>query len=422
MKNFWQKSVLLLEIIFILVALIASISYFSSLNNPKSDLKAVSPTPSPTPEQTLVPEKTPASTPTSTPEPEPQPIYANLVSAGDCVLHKAFQQSALTDNGQAYDFTSVFEAIKPYTDSSDFSLISFESAATNNRKDYTGYPMFNCPPEIFDAFDKVGLDLVNNSNNHQLDRKVKGMLETRDNIEKAGLEVLGVYEGEETRYLIKDLNGIKVGLMAYTYSCNMNEKALSTEDQIRHLALIDEARMKKEITEMEAKGDITVVAMHWGTEYTQTPTDYQKKLARDMISWGADVILGSHPHVVQPSEIIEYQGEAKYVIYSMGNFVSNQRRGASGYPNTHKELCEDSMLVHLTFMKDPVTQKTVIETVDHIPTWLWRYPENGGYQFRVVPLPSPDYYQKGEYSKEVLAEANDSYQRTMRLVTDYKRP
>ncbi len=364
-----------------------------------------------------VPEETPIPTPTPTPEPTPR--TAILTSAGDCVLHKAFQESAYVKGEDIYDFYDIFSDLEDYLSYSDYSIISFESAATNKRNDYTGYPLFNCPPEIFNSFYQVGFDLVNNSNNHQLDRKLSGMLETRDNIKSRGLDVIGVYEGEEPRYLIKDLNGIKVGIMAYTYSCNMNELALSEEERYKHLALIDEERIQKELMKMEELVDTTVVLMHWGIEYNQTPSEQQKKLARDMISWGADVILGSHPHVVQPSEIIEYNGEQKYVIYSMGNFVSNQRRGASGYPLTNKERAEDSMLVQVEFIKDPYTGKTTISKVDHIPTWLWRYTENGGFKFKVIPVPSVGYYTNEEFPQDALNEAYASYERTMKLVTDY---
>lgn len=407
-----KNAIIVVAVILTMILGVFAVSFYNSLHGSpeKAEKESLSPSPSATP--SIVP------TPESTPEPEP--VTATIVSAGDCVLHKLFQESALIGDDK-YDFYPIFEAIKPYTEPASYSLISFESASTNKRNDYTGYPLFNCPPEIFDAFKKVGLDMVNNSNNHQLDRKLSGMFETRDNIQKAGLEVAGIYDGEEPRYLIKDLNGIKVVIMAYTYSCNMNELALTEEQRYNHLSLIDEERMKKEITEMEEKADVTVIAMHWGVEYTQNPNDSQKRLARDMISWGADVILGSHPHVVQPSEIISHEGEDKYVIYSMGNFVSNQRRGASGYPKTHKELCEDSMLVHIEFLKDPKTGKTVIQKVDHIPTWLWRYSENNRYKFKVIPVPELDYYKNGEYPEEALYEAYESYKRTMSLVTDYVR-
>ena len=253
-----------------------------------------------------------------------------------------------------------------------------------------------------------------------MDRKLAGMFETRDNIRSRGLDVLGVYDGEEQRYLIKEVNGIKIGIMAYTYSCNMNELALTEEERYKHLALIDEERIKEELTDMEEKVDVSVVCMHWGVEYQQQPTQEQMKLARDMVSWGADVILGSHPHVVEPSEMIEHNGEQKYVIYSMGNFVSNQRRGASGYPLTHKERAEDSMLVKVEFEKNPETGKTIIKEVTHIPTWLWRYNENGVYRFKVIPVPHKDFYQNSEYSEDVLFEAYDSYDRTMNLVQDYR--
>lgn len=361
----------------------------------------------------------PTPEPTPVPTPEPTPQTAILTSAGDCVLHETFQKSAYQPEEKIYDFYDIFSDLKSYLEPSDLSIISFESAATNDRNNYTGYPMFNCPPEIFNSFFDVGFDIVNNSNNHQLDRKVKGMLETRENIRSRGLEVLGAYDGEEPRYIIRDLNGIKVAVMAYTYSCNMNEAALSEEQQYRHLALFDRERMEKEIREMEATADVSVICMHWGVEYTQKPNNEQKKLAQDMISWGADVILGSHPHVVQPTEMIEFEGESKYVIYGMGNFVSNQRRGASGYPTTHKELAEDSMLVQVKFIKDPATEKTTIAHVDHIPTWLWRYPESGGYRFKVIPVPETGFYKNGEFPEDALKEAYDSYERTMSLVQDF---
>ena len=182
----------------------------------------------------------PLPSPEPTPEPTPEPPKtAVLMSAGDCVLHKLFQDSAYIPGEDRYDFYSIFSPIEEYLAESDVSIISFESAATNKRNDYTGYPLFNCPPEIFDTFKAVGFDIVNNSNNHQLDRKLSGMFETRDNIKSRGLDVLGVYDGEEPRYLIKEVNGIKIGIMAYTYSCNMNELALSEEQRYRHLALID---------------------------------------------------------------------------------------------------------------------------------------------------------------------------------------
>lgn len=368
----------------------------------------------------IAPEIIPVPSPEPTPEPTPEPPKtAVLMSAGDCVLHETFQYSAYLPEENRYDFYSIFSPIEEYLSESDVSIISFESAATNKRNDYSGYPLFNCPPEIFDTFKYVGFDIVNNSNNHQLDRKLTGMFETRDNIKSRGLDVLGVYDGEEQRYLVKEANGIRIGIMAYTYSCNMNELALTEEQRYKHLALIDRERIQKELADMEENVDVSVVCMHWGVEYRQQPTEEQKQLARDMISWGADVILGSHPHVVEPSEMIEHNGEQKYVIYSMGNFVSNQRRGASGYPLTNKERAEDSMLVKVQFEKNPETGKTIIREVTHIPTWLWRYLENGVYRFRIIPVPSKSFYQNNEYGEDVLAEAYASYDRTMSLVQDY---
>jgi len=374
------------------------------------------------------PVSTPATTqdstilPTSTPEPMPAPITATLVSAGDCVIHTALQKAAKIEGEDRYDFTHMFEEIKPFIESADYSIVSYEGAATNNRNDYSGYPSFNCPPELFDAFKYAGFDLVNNANNHQLDRRVKGMLETRENIRKRGLDVIGAYDGEEPRYLIKDLNGIKVGFMAYTYGSNGNEALLTSEEIARHLAFFDKKRMEKEIRELEEKADITVVLMHWGNEYWRKPSEQQISLSNDLFEWGADVILGSHPHVVQPTEIRTVNGETKYIIYSMGNFLTNQWHEWFDDPKDQKWLREDSILVTIEFLKDPVTQKTVINKVKHIPTWLSR--EGVGTNniiHRILPIPTRDYYDNSNYPEEIIKKAYESYDRTIEFFTDYER-
>ncbi len=425
MKNLKIKSIIITIVICVIAVFAAGC--FNNQGNPLENSQgSVSPTPTlaetPTDLQTSTPISTPAPTPIETPEPEPTPITATLVSAGDCVIHKALQKAAKVDGEDRYDFTHMLEDVKPFVEHAHYSIISYEGAATNKRDDYAGFPYFNCPPEIFDSFKYAGFDLVNNSNNHQLDRRVKGMLETRENVRNRGLEIIGAYNGEEQRYIIKDLNGIKVGIMSYTYGSNGNEGLLTSQEIAKHLAFFDRPRMEKEIKELEEKADITVVLMHWGNEYWRKPSEHQINLSNDLFKWGADVILGSHPHVIQPSEIRMVDGEAKYIIYSMGNFLSNQWHEWFDDPKDKKWLREDSLLVSLEFLKDPITQKTVISKVKHIPTWLSREEVNGSLVHKIIPIPTRDYYQAGDYSEEILKKAYASYDRSFDYFTDYEMP
>ena len=166
-----------------------------------NDQAGISPNPavSESPVSTPVPTPTPTPSPSVTPEPVPTPITATMIAAGDCVIHDDLQKAAKIEGEDRYDFTHMFEEIKPFVESADYGIISYEGAATNNRNDYAGFPYFNCPPELFDAFKYAGFDLVNNANNHQLDRRVKGMLETRENIKNKGLDVIA-YNAKEQIY------------------------------------------------------------------------------------------------------------------------------------------------------------------------------------------------------------------------------
>lgn len=419
-----KRKPLILLIILTILALVL-LAYIISALNKEDNNGQVNPSPSPTgaPTATSTPELTPTREPTSepTPEPTPETIKATIVSAGDCVIHDKIRLAAKIDGEDSYDFTHMFEDIKPFVEKADYALISYEGAATNKRNDYSGYPIFNTPPEIFDAFRYAGFNLINNSNNHQLDRRVSGMLETRENIKKAGLEIIGAYDGEEPRYLIKDINGIKVGFMAYAYGSNGNEAALTSDQIYKHLALFDKPRMEKEIKELEEKADVTVIAMHWGHEYWTTPNDQQISMAKEMFEWGADVILGSHPHVIQPSEIHTVNGETKYVVYSMGNFLTNMLHEWYDDPKKEKWLQEDGTLISIEFTKDLTTEKTIISKIIHIPTWLSREKIDGDTIHRILPIPSRDYYKEGDLSDELLKKALESYDRTIGNFTDYEQ-
>ncbi len=363
------------------------------------------------------------STPTLSPSPTPIPIpklTATILSAGDVIMHDAVIQSGKKDSGD-YDYTGIFKEIKPYVQKSDFSIISYEGVSLDSDKNYTGYPLFNAPPAIMEAFSDTGFKMVNTGNNHCLDRGLKGLLETGNIIKQLKMQVIGTFQDIAVpRHKIHDLNGIKVGFLSYTYGCNMNENRLTKEEQDIHLNLIDNEKLKMEIEALSKTTDMVVVLVHWGIEYRQEPTDAQKKLADSMFLWGADIVLGSHPHVVEPSEIRETDGKNKYVIYSMGNFLSNQIGGNNPNPRNN-DLTEDSMMISLEIEKDLETGKTSLTSVKHIPTWVYRYMENGIYQYTIFPIPSPEHESLNKHDDTLAEKLRNSYNRTMSMVKDWDR-
>lgn len=367
----------------------------------------------------LTPSPTPAPTLTPSPTPEPLPVKKiTILSAGDVVMHDAVIRSG-KNSDDSYDYNAIFDQIKPYAEKADFSIVSFEGVSLESDTNYTGYPLFNAPPAIISAFSYAGFDMVNTGNNHCLDRKLAGLLETRNIIKKHKMQVIGTYQdAAEPRHKIQDINGIKVGFLAYTYGCNMNENILTQEQRDTHLSLIDEEKIQKQIATLSPLSDIVVVLMHWGTEYKHEASKAQKDLADKIFSWGADIILGSHPHVVEPSEIREVNGETKYLIYGMGNFLSNQIGGNN--PNErNNDFTEDSVMVTLEIEKDFNTGKTSLISVKHIPTWVYRYSEKGVYKYTIYPIPSPDLEMEDAKLAEKLSK---SYKRTMEKVQDFPAP
>ncbi|NLN65696.1 MAG: CapA family protein [Clostridiaceae bacterium] len=364
---------------------------------------------------------TPVPSPTLEPTPSPVPVLsATILSAGDVIMHDAVIASGKI-NDELYDYTDIFEKVKPYVEKADFSVISFEGVVMDSDKNYTGYPLFNAPPAIMTAFANTGFDMVNTGNNHSLDRKLKGLLESRNIIKQEKMQVIGTFQdAAEPRHKIQNLNGIKVGFLSYTYGCNMNENHLTEEERNTHLSLIDRDKIQKDIEALAPRVDMVFVLMHWGVEYRQQPTEEQKELSNDMFQWGADVILGSHPHVVEPSEIHEVNGELKYVVYSMGNYLSNQIGGSNPTARSN-DLTEDGMMVCLTIEKDMKTGITSLVSVKHIPTWVYRYSEDKKHKYTVYPIPSIEDSTFEGLDEKLAEKLRNSYNRTIKMVQDYSR-
>jgi len=367
---------------------------------------------------TVTPTVTPSPTATPEPTPTPAPVIATILAAGDVVMHDAVIRSGKISDGE-YNYNYIFDRVKPYIEEADYSIVSFEAACVESDKNYTGYPLFNAPPAIISAFSYAGFDMVNNANNHCLDRGLKGLLESREIIKQKNLQVIGTFsDASEPRYNIQDVNGIKIGFLAYTYGCNMNENRLTEEERNIHLSLIDKEKIKKEIETLSPLVDLVVVLMHWGVEYRVEPTGEQKELANMMFEAGADIILGSHPHVVEASEIIETDGGTKYIIYSMGNFLSNQIGDDKSSPRNN-DLTQESVMVSIKVEKDLESNKVRILSVKHIPAWVYRYRENDIYKYSIIPIPSLDDEIFSTADEKLSEKLKNSYERTMKKMQDY---
>lgn len=275
----------------------------------------------------------------------------------------------------SYRFDTFFKEVKSLIEAGDYSSVSFEAPMAGPASGYTGYPVFNSPDEVADTFREAGFDLVVTANNHILDKGYDGAVRTLEVLESRGLDTVGVYRTPEQsrEFLIKDLQGIKVGYLAYTYGTN----GIPVPPEHPYLVnLLERQRVLADIAALRPQVDVVVLVLHWGLEYSPRPTMEQQALAREFCAAGADIILGSHPHVIQTMEVIPLEKRNCFVIYSMGNFISHQRGRERN----------SGIILQMQISKNISTGRTWLETVDYIPTFSHSYSDHGRMFFRVVPV------------------------------------
>ena len=311
---------------------------------------------------------------------------ARVVANGDILCHDALYYTAKKSDG-GYDFNPFFEYVKPWIKGADLAIGDYEGTISDKHP-LGGYPLFNAPIEIADTMKDLGYDVVDLAHNHILDTGLYGLKYTNKVFKDRGLDVVGVHvdkKRSEDKILIKEVNGIKIAILAYAYGYNGMEANLTAEEHNNYLADLNEEKMKEEIQRAEKEADITIVMPQMGVEYRLQPTEEQKVLYRKMIDWGADVIFGGHPHVIEPAETVEKDGDKKFIIYSMGNFISNQRmeRMDNKWP-------ERGLLMDVTFEKN--NGKTIIKTVKAHPTLVYSKPNGRNmngialYDYKVMVL------------------------------------
>lgn len=359
------------------------------------------------------------STP-DTPKPSnstPVPQSITISAVGDIMLHQGNLNSAYDSKSKKYDFSGFFEYVKPYLSSSDLTIANFETVTAGADIKYRSFPLFNSPDSILQALSGTGVDILSTANNHCLDWGVNGLTRTIQKISEYKMVNIGSSVNGKDKYVIKDVNGIKLGILSYSQFFNGHEAKLSSTDKAKYLSTLTESKIQNDIKEVKAKGADTVIAvLHWGNEYIRTPSTYQTNLSKKVLSWGADIILGSHPHVVQKSEIVKVNGKNKFVIYSMGNFISGYRRTDKA-KRLNKVYTEDGVIVTLKLEKD-YKGGINIKDVTYIPTWVDMYSSKNKTVYKILPVPSPDVNASYINSRN-KSYVKQSYNNTMSIMAKF---
>ncbi len=331
-------------------------------------------------------------------EKSPRTEEVTIAAVGDIMVHSPQFRSAYVGGKQGFDFYPVFQPIERYIQGADIAVGNLETTFAGADQGYSGYPMFNSPEQLGQALKQTGFDVLTTANNHSLDRRSDGVKSTLNFLDDYGLDHTGTGRNQEERdqILIKNIDDIHIAFMAYTYGTN----GMSVPEEEPYLVnLIDKEQIASDIQKArDQKADIIVVSMHFGNEYQREENEEQKELVDFLLKQGVDVVLGSHPHVLQPMEmrkVTTIDGEEKeaFVIYSLGNFVSNQR-----------ERYKDSgVILQISFKKNFHTDKTVLQKVEYTPTWVDKSNVGGKTHYQVLAVEEAmNQYQAGQ--KEMLSD------------------
>jgi 2',3'-cyclic-nucleotide 2'-phosphodiesterase (5'-nucleotidase family) len=301
----------------------------------------------------------------------------SLLFAGDVMMHVPELDAARIDSTDGYNFTSFFQYVSPVIQKADIAVANLET--TFGGKPYSGYPQFSSPDTLAWFLKRAGFDLMVTANNHAADRGTRGINGTLNGLDRAGLAHTGTFSDSLERAkkypFIIDKKGIKIAFLNYTYGTN----GLVVHAPVI-VNYIDTIQIKKDIlAARQKKADAIIIVFHWGIEYQRFPNEEQKKIARYCLANGIDIVIGSHPHVVQPAiwetyrkagDTIDRKG---LVLYSLGNYVSNQRQ----------KYTDGGIMFSFTLRKNKLKKTTAVVNPEFLPTWV--YPSPAPRKFYILP-------------------------------------
>ena len=382
-----------------------------------------------------IPETQASTEPSTTPtEPPVTKVSAATVGAtGDILLHDLVIQSGLDPSTGEYNYDNIFKFFSTYAAKVDYAVANLEVTLCGPERGYKGYPTFNSPDAIVDSLKTAGFDMLLTANNHCYDTGHQGFHRTQQVINEKSLAHLGTRQTEtDSSFHIQEINGIKIGMICYTYNTSQNDSGkvslngidLSADDS----KLVNSFNYSKldvfyekisgELTQMKEQGaEATMLFIHWGNEYQTYTNSHQDKISQQLCELGVDVIVGNHAHVIQPVRLLTSEADQNrktLCLYSTGNAVSNIFKVADFPVET-----EDGMLFNVTFAK--YSDGTVLlESAEVLPTWVHRYWDDDldKRMFTILPMSGePEQWQQEmNLTDSLLQRCRESYARTMEIV------
>lgn len=345
-----------------------------------------------------------SSVPSSSSKPAPKPVSITILGAGDDLIHSSVYNRAkkLAEDGQGFNFDPLYERVAGRIQGADVAVVNQETVIAPKVAPISGYPLFNSPTEVGDEMVKLGFDVINHANNHILDMGEKGIKATLDYWDTKPVKVVGAYRNDADLQDIRivEAKGVKTAHIGITEMTN--GLYLPKGSDYRIIYASDTELIKSLIQKAKSMADVVVVSVHWGNEDTYTLSDQQKKLAQDMVDWGADIIFGNHPHVVQKLTLLTRKSDGAKcpVMFAFGNFISGQLYGRNMV----------SGLLTVTMTKDFTTGKTSYSGMEFEP--IVTHYESHFQNLSIYPL--------SEYSDE-LARKHSVRKRTPEFSLQYIR-
>jgi len=355
-------------------------------------------------------------TQTAQPEAIANPTATITISAvGDLMCHSPQYEYAHV-SADSFDFTPTFSEVRKYFDSSDFVFGNLETVTAGKEKRYSGFPFFNSPDDYVRSLKKVGFNFLFTSNNHSLDRGETGILRTLEQLKENQIASTGTFSSQKDRDSIRvvSANGIRFAVVSYTYGMNGNYLPKGKHYLVNR---ISDSLLVRDIQKAKSDSiDFVLVYFHFGEEYEKEPNRYQKNVVQTAIDAGADIILASHPHVLQPFSYFNKDSVNKlnskldsgFIAYSLGNFISNQQWRYS----------DAGVILQFQITKDLTTNRLQLGKVCYTPTWVFKGKIEGKREYRILPYTeSPDKYPF--LSEKDILKMKQSFEDSKRIIQKY---
>lgn len=392
-----SKILIVLIIIFLIIFINSFINHNKTTNSP-TDISEITNNNEQSPQDKITTndnstnntEKSNSTNATPTTEVTKKSSTINMALTGDIMCHNTIYNDAFNKQSNTYDFSYIFDDIKYNIQIADIAIGNLETTFAGSSRGYSSYPTFNTPESLAYTLKKVGFDVLSTANNHCYDKGYSGIESTIDYLDDADISHTGTFKSEEeqNKILIKNVKGIKIAFLSFTYGTN---GIPVPSDKSYSVNLIDKDLIKKQLDLAKGQNpDMICVSMHWGIEYQTSPNSEQKDLADFLFKNGTDIIIGNHPHVLQNFEkrqITLNDGTTKdgLVVYSLGNLLADQ----------NKKYTRDSAIMNVNITKDE-NGKIKINTVKYIPTYIYKDTSKSTQKFKIINIKnSIDSYAAG---------------------------